>query len=281
MELRLFASTGVDLPIVGQGTWNVPEHGAELSEAKRALQRGIELGMVHIDTAEMYGSGRAEEIVAEATAGVSRDGLFLTSKVLPSNAGYEGTLRACERTLNRLRTSYLDLYLLHWPSAHPIEETMRAFEKLVADGKTRFIGVSNFDVRELQAAQAALRTERLVCNQVLYHLRERGIEAELLPYSRAQNVAIVAYTPFGRGRFAGSERGGILAKVAAKHEKTMRQVILNWIVRDAAVFTIPKASKVRHVEENAGAAGWSLDAEDVAAIDRAFPMHYDGTLATL
>src|SRR5581483_111978 len=171
---------GVPVPVIGQGTWDIPESGARRDEAVRALRRGIELGLTHIDTAEMYGNGRAEEIIGEAIGECDRASLFITSKVLPSNATYKGTLAACERSLRRIGTEYLDLYLLHWPSAHPLEETMRALETLVEQGKARFIGVSNFDVDQVREAQSYLRNVPLASDQVFYHLKERGPEAHLL-----------------------------------------------------------------------------------------------------
>src|SRR5437763_3666445 len=152
MTRKPFGGTGVAVPVIGQGTWDIPESGHRRAEAVRALRRGIELGMTHIDTAEMYGAGAVEEIVGEAATGVPRESLFVTSKVLPENATYKGTIAACERTLKRLRMEYLDLYLLHWPGPHPIGETMRGLEELVAQGKARHIGVSNFDVEELREA---------------------------------------------------------------------------------------------------------------------------------
>jgi len=282
MQTRLFAGTKAVLPVIGQGTWDIPEHGARVEEAVRALRRGFELGLAHVDTAEMYGSGRAEEIVAQALTGVPREQVFLTSKVLPSNASFKGTIAACERSLKRLGVAYLDLYLLHWPSSFAIEETMSALEQLVADGKTRFIGVSNFDVEDLKEAQSALRREPLACNQVLYHLKERGIEKRLLPFCKQSRVAIVAYTPFGRGKLAADMRaGGVLHEMATKHKKTARQIVLRFLTRDPDVFTIPKASTVKHVEENSGAADFELTAEDIAQIDGAFPARNNGRLATL
>lgn len=279
---KAFGPAGVDVPVIGQGTWDIPESGARRDEAIAALRRGIELGLTHIDTAEMYGSGRAEEIVGEAIAGVPRESLFITSKVLPTNATFKGTISACERSLRRIGTEYLDLYLLHWPSAHPLEQTMRALETLVEQGKARHIGVSNFDVDEVREAQSYLRNIPLACDQVLYHLKERGPEAHLLPYCAQQQIAIVGYTPFGRGRFPRKEAepGGVLGRIAREHGKTVRQVILNFLTRECNAFAIPKASRVEHVEENAGAAGWQLTAEDVSAIDAAFPVH-EGPLATL
>lgn len=283
MDFRRFGAAGILVPRIGQGTWEFPEHGPRLHEAKAALRRGVELGLVHIDTAEMYGSGRVEEIVGEALAGIDRARVFLASKVLPSNASFKKTIAACERSLRRLRTDYLDLYLLHWPGSFPIEETMGAFEQLVGDGKVRSIGVSNFDVEDLEAARNALRHAPLVCNQVLYHLRERGIEARVLPFCKAHDIAVVAYTPFGRGRFpaAAAKTGGILDRIARRSGKSVRQIILNFLTRDRSVFAIPKAARIAHVEENAGAAGWELDPDDVRVIDQAFPVEDDGQLATL
>ncbi len=271
------------MPVIGQGTWDIPESGAALLESKRALRRGVELGMVHIDTAEMYGNGRVEEIVADAICGLPREQLFITSKVLPGNASFRGVLSACERSLRRLKIDYLDLYLLHWPSEHSMKETMRGLEQLVRDGKARAIGVSNFEVKGLREAQSYLTRERLACNQVLYHMYERGIEREVIPYCRQQNMAVVGYTPFGRGKFptAHSPQGKKLEEVATAYGKTPRQVILDFLTRETNTFAIPKASTLVHVEENAGSVGWELSVQDVAALDVAFPVRYDGRLATL
>ncbi|HEX5275420.1 MAG TPA: aldo/keto reductase [Candidatus Rubrimentiphilum sp.] len=277
-----FGATGVAVPVVGQGTWDIPESGHRRAEAIRALRRGIELGMTHIDTAEMYGAGAAEEIVGEAVEGVPRQSLFITSKVLPENASYKGTIAACERTLRRLRTEYVDLYLLHWPGSHPIAETMRGLEELAAKGMARYIGVSNFDVEELREAQARLRSVKLAANEIYYNPAERGAEARLIPYCREQGIAVIGYTPFGRGRVLrkGSRGKSVLQSIAQKHGKTPRQVVVNFLTRDPDVFAIPKASNVAHVEENAGAAGWTLDQEDLAQIDGAFPV-VEGPLASL
>jgi diketogulonate reductase-like aldo/keto reductase len=282
MEKKPFGPGRVDVATIGQGTWDIPESGARRDEAIRALRRGIELGMTHIDTAEMYGSGRAEEIVGKAIADVPRETLFITTKVLPSNASYNGTIAACKGSLRRLGTRYLDLYLLHWPSAHPLEETMRALEALVEYGLARFIGVSNFDVDQVQEAQSYLRNVPLAADQVLYNLKERGPEARLLPYCEQQQIAFVGYTPFGRGRFPRkeAETSGVLGRIAAARGKTVRQVILNFLTRKPNAFAIPKASTLEHVEENAGASGWALTPDEVAAIDAAFPVH-EGPLATL
>lgn len=283
MRRKPFGKTGVDVPVIGQGTWDVPERGAGKRNAIAAIRRGIELGMTHLDTAEMYGSGRVEEILAEAIAPFPRDALFITSKVLPSNASFDGTLAACERSLERLGTDYLDLYLLHWPSSFPLEETMRALETLAERGLTRFVGVSNFEADEMERAAALLRHVPLACNQVLYHLRERGPERAVIPAARRLGSAVVAYTPFGRGDFPRAEArpDGVLGRISAKHATTPRAVILAFLTRFDNAFTIPKASKVEHVEENARAGTLVLDEHDVAAIDAAFPLGDDGPLAML
>lgn len=283
MKYKAFGATGVEVAVIGQGTWNAPESGSALAQARLALRRGIELGMTHVDTAEMYGAGRVEEFVGEAIAGLPRESLFVTTKVLPSNARYRDTLAAAERSLRRLRLPYVDLYLLHWPSEHPLEETMAALERLVLDGKARFIGVSNFDENAMIAAASHLRAVPLRCNQVLYHLKERGAE-RLLPAARERGIAIVGYTPFGRGRFprAGTEGGGVLDAIARRHGATVRQVILAFLTRDPGLFAIPKAARLAHVEENAAAADVRLDARDIAEIDAAFPKPPAGEpLATL
>jgi diketogulonate reductase-like aldo/keto reductase len=283
MRRKPFGATGEAVPVIGQGTWDMPESGARKAEAIRAMRRGIELGMTHIDTAEMYGSGEVERLVGEAIAGLARAPLFVASKVLPSNASYKGTIAACERSLKNLRLDYLDLYMLHWPSNVPLRETMRALGDLVHAGKTRFVGVSNFDVDEMLEARDLLGEIPLACDQVLYHLRERGVEHRLVPEARAANVAIVAYTPFGRGQFPrrSSAAAAALEQVAAKHGATPRQVMLAFLTREPNVFTIPKAATVAHVEENAGAGDLQLDAADIAAIDAAFPAASPGPLATL
>jgi diketogulonate reductase-like aldo/keto reductase len=270
---RKFGWTGVEVPIIGQGTWMIEGARDRERTAVEALRTGIDLGLTHIDTAEMYGNGRAEELVGEAIAG-RREDVFLTSKVLPSHATYEGTLRACEQSLRRLGTHYLDLYLLHWESEYPIAETMRAMARLIDEKQIRFAGVSNFDVPKLEAAQAALHHHKLASNQVLYHLKERGIERKLIPHCQRHGIALVGYTPFGRGAFprAGSAAGKALEAVAQRHGKTVRQVILHFLTRLEGTFTIPKSSNVEHTRENAGGAGWTLSPEDVQAIDRAFPV---------
>jgi diketogulonate reductase-like aldo/keto reductase len=282
LKVRAFGSTGIDLPVIGQGTWNMPESGALLAEAQRAIRRGIELGMTHIDTAEMYGSGRVEQLVGEAVRGVARESLFITTKVLPSNASYRGTLAAAEASIRRLGCEYLDLYLLHWPGNHPLGETMRALDDLVTQGKTRYVGVSNFEASEMLEAQALLQRARLACNQVLYHLCERGIEHDVLPGARRHGIAIVAYTPFGRGSFLRpARRRELLNRIARKHSATPHQVALAFLTRGSELFAIPKAARLEHVEENAAAGKLELDDSDLAEIDSAFPVGKPRPLATL
>jgi diketogulonate reductase-like aldo/keto reductase len=281
---RRLGFASVVVPPIGQGTWKM---GAARDRAREVatLRRGLELGLTHIDTAELYGDGRAEEMIAEALAGSGRkrDEIFLVSKVLPRNAGFAGTIAACDASLRRLRTDYLDVYLLHWPGPHPIEETMRAFEHLVQTGKIRFLGVSNFDVEDLEAARRALTRERIVCNQVLYHLGERGIERRVLPYCEQAEIAVVGYSPFGSGVFPSprTKGGRVLDEVAARHGATARQVALAFLVRRPSLFAIPKASTTAHVEDNAGTLALELSREDAGEIDRAFPTDHDGPLATL
>ncbi|HZO94412.1 MAG TPA: aldo/keto reductase [Candidatus Baltobacteraceae bacterium] len=268
---RPFGPARRQVPAIGQGTWNVPTRGAAADEAKRALRRGIELGMVHVDTAEIYGDGASERLVGEAIQGLPREQLFIVSKVAPSHATYDGTIRACEASLKRMRLDYLDCYLLHWRGGTPLGETMRAMERLVTDGKIRMLGVSNFEVDDLEEAAAALEREPIACNQILYHLGERTIEAHELPYCRERGIAIVGYTPFGRGDWHDSRGAHVLERIAAKHAATSRQVILAFLTREPGTFTIPKASTIPHVEENAGAGDLRLDPQDITAIDEAFP----------
>jgi diketogulonate reductase-like aldo/keto reductase len=241
-------------------------------EAIAALRRGLDLGMNHVDTAELYGSGEVETLVGEAIAR-RRDEVFLVSKVVPEHASYEGTLRACEKSLRRLRTDRLDCYLLHWPGRHPIAETIRAFEHLEQAGKIRSWGVSNFDVAELDEALAIAGPSRIACNQVLCHLDERAIEAAVLPWCARHSVALVAYSPFGAGRFVpgSSKRGAVLAEVARARGATPRQVALAFLARDPNVLVIPKAARVAHVEELAGAGDLVLSPDELARLDAAFP----------
>lgn len=271
MTERPFGTGFPPVPIIGQGTWNVPLRGAARDEAIRALRAGIDLGMVHIDTAEMYGDGGAETLVGEAIAGLPRERLFLVSKVLPSNASYAGTREAAHASMKRMGVDYLDCYLLHWRGSVPLRETMRALEKLVADGDIRALGVSNFDVEDLREAQGLLERERIACNQVLYHLGERSVEAHELPYCRANGIALVAYTPFGRGDWQRGHGTQLLERIAAAHGVSAHAVILAFLTRDDLTFAIPKAAKPAHVAANAAGGTFRLTPDEVAAIDRAFP----------
>jgi len=266
-----FGSTPYNVPKIGQGSWNLPLRGAGADEAKRALRRGVELGMTHIDTAEMYGDGGCERLIGEAIRTLPREALFIVSKVMPSNSSYAGTIAACEASLQRLGCDYLDGFLLHWRGSTPLRETLRAMERLVADGKIRTLGVSNFDVDDLREAHELLEREPLACNQVLYHLGERTIEAHEFAYCREHNVAIVGYTPFGRGDYEDQPGVAALERVADKHGATVRQVILAFLTRDPIAFAIPKASTVAHAAENAAAGDLVLDDDDIEAIETAFP----------
>ncbi|HEY5569646.1 MAG TPA: aldo/keto reductase [Gammaproteobacteria bacterium] len=270
MRTALFGSKRIDVPVVGQGTWNLER--ADEKTAVAALQAGIAAGMTHIDTAELYGGGRAERIVARAIAG-RRDEVFVVSKVLPSNAAYEDTLHACERTLERLGTDYLDVYLLHWRGDVPLAETFRAFETLERTGKIKAYGVSNFDVDDLEEALAITGEGRIACNQVLYHLLERSIEYALIPWCRNHDVAVVAYSPFGSGSFPALQRGGgqALAEIATQRSLSAHQVALAFLIKQGNVFAIPKAGSVGHVLKNAAAGDVELSAAEMHALDAAFP----------
>jgi diketogulonate reductase-like aldo/keto reductase len=268
---RIFGPTGRPVAAVGQGSWKIEASAADAAIA--ALRRGLDLGLTHIDTAEMYGSGAAEEIIGTAIAG-RRDEIFLVSKVLPGNASKRGTLAACEQSLRRLRTDRLDCYLLHWPGSHPLQDTIAAFESLVQGGKILSWGVSNFDVADLDAVAAIAGAGHPACNQVLYHLQERAIEHRVLPWCRRHGTAVVAYTPFGQSPAAFDSRtkpGRVLEEIAAAHQATPRQVALRFLLRHPDTFVIPKASTLPHVVENAAALSLELSDAELARIDAAFP----------
>ena len=228
MQKRPFGNAGVEVSVIGQGTWQLD--GRNNAGAMAALRRGLDLGMTHIDTAEMY--GEAEPLVAEAIAG-RRDEVFLVSKVLPSNASRAGTIKACERSLSRLKTDRLDCYLLHWRGSYPLEETFAAFEELVQAGKILSWGVSNFDADDLDEALDIVGEGKIACNQVLYHLQERAIEHAVIPWCEKHKVAVVAYSPFGQGRFPSpsSAGGRVLQEIADAHGATPRQVALAFLTR--------------------------------------------------
>ena len=268
MQARRFGSLDHEVSAIGQGTWQM---GRDKRSAVAALRRGLELGMAHIDTAEMYTG--SEEIVAEAIAG-RRDQVFLVSKVLPQNASRKGTIAACEQSLRRLGCERLDVYLLHWRGSHPLQDTVAGFEQLERDGKIGAWGVSNFDTDDLEELRAIAKPGRPVCNQVLYHLEERGIEHAVLPWCETHHVALVGYSPFGSGRFPSpsSAGGKALAKVAGRHGVSARQVALRFLIRRAALFTIPKASDPAHAAENAAAGKLHLSDSDLSEIEAAFPL---------
>jgi len=269
MEQRRFGSTGQKVAVIGQGTWQLDAR--RRAAAVAALRRGLELGATHLDTAELYGP--AEEIVGEAIAG-RREQVFLVSKVKPENASRRGALTACERSLARLRTDHLDCYLLHWAGPHPLEDTIAAFEQLRSEGKILAWGVSNFDVSELAAVRKIAGEGHPACNQVLYHLGQRAIEHAVIPWCEQHGAALVGYSPFGSGRFPGlrSPGGRVLARIAAAHGATPRQVALRFLVRRPSLFAIPKASTPEHAEENARAGALELTAAELAEIDAAFPL---------
>ena len=258
---------GRKVPVLGQGTWNIGDTASKRASEIAALLRGIECGMTLIDTAEMYGSGRSEELVGETIAG-QRDLVYLVSKVLPSNASAEGTVRACEASLKRLRTDVLDLYLLHWRGRYPLHETIRGFERLLEKGKIRAWGVSNFDVDDMEELFNTPGGTVCAANQVLYNPEHRGIEYDLLPWCEKNGVTVMAYSPVGQGGALLSSAS--VRKVAQKHGISSAQVALAWCLRKQ-LLAIPKAGSVGHVEENAAAASRELDAEDLAVIEEAYP----------
>jgi diketogulonate reductase-like aldo/keto reductase len=266
MRMRRFGTTGREVSIVGQGTWQIDE--SDWTSAVAALQRGLDEGMNHIDTAEMYGD--AELMVGEAIQG-RRDEVFLVSKVLPQNASARGTVAACERSLARLGTDRLDCYLLHWRGRYPLDETIAGFEALVRTGRILAWGVSNFDVDDLDEALAIAGPGKIACNQVLYHLEERAIEHAVMPWCERHGAAVTGYSPFGHGSFpdARTPGGRVLAEIAASHGATPRQVALAFLSRRA--FVIPKASTPEHAAENARAGDFELSDEEFARIDAAFP----------
>ena len=258
---------GERVPALGQGTWHMGENRRRAPEEAAAVRLGIELGMTLIDTAEMYGSGGAEEMVARAAEGL-RDDLFIVSKVYPHNASRAGVVAACERSLERLRTDRIDLYLLHWRGSIPLAETLEGFERLMRDGKIRHYGVSNFDRADMAEWVGLKGGETVAADQVLYNLSRRGPEWDLLPWCRERGIAIMAYTPLGQG---GLLRDRALAEVARRRNATPAQVALAWLLKQEGMIVIPKAARLEHVRENRGALDVVLTEEDLSALDRAFP----------
>jgi diketogulonate reductase-like aldo/keto reductase len=271
MEYRPFGPTKQEVSVIGEGTWYIEQ--SQRDPAIAAIREGIDLGMNHVDTAELYGNGEAERIISKAIAG-RRDEVFLVSKVQPGHASKKGTMTACDKSLSRLGTDHLDCYLLHWQSSYPLEETIGAFEQLKNDGKIRSWGVSNFGVDDMEAVLEIAGRGKLTCNQVLYHLRDRSIESSVIPWCAKHGVAVVAYSPYGHGDFPGprTKEGQILAEIAKTHNATPRQIALSFLTRDPSVFAIPKGSTPEHVTENAGAGEIHLSKDEISGIDKAFPI---------
>ena len=264
---KLKLPMGVEIPVLGQGTWRMGEAAKERAAEVKALQLGIDAGMTLIDTAEMYGNGGAEEVTGAAIRG-RRDAVFLVSKVLPSNAGRRQTVAACERSLKRLAVECIDLYLLHWRGAVPLAETLAGFQDLVQAGKIRSFGVSNFDLKDMAEWSALVGAAATQTNQVLYNVGERGIDFDLLPWCAAKGVTVMAYSPLAQAAF---RRSPGLERVARRHDASVAQIMLAWCLRHPSVFAIPKSSHPERVRENARAAEIVLTAEDLGAIDQDFP----------
>ncbi len=275
MDLKELGTSRVKVPAVGIGTWGIGGFSSpdttDDSQAILTLRKGIELGMYLIDTAEMYGAGHAEEIVGKAIKPFPRLEVFIVSKVLPENLHYADVIKAAERSLKRLQTDWIDLYLIHFPNPGiPLMETIEAMEKLVERNLVRFIGVSNFDVSQMDEARSCLLNNDIVVNQVEYSLLERSIERDVLPYCAEQQTTVMAYTPLAKGRLA---RNRFLQKIGKKYRKTAAQVALNWLIAKENVVAIPKAINIDHLEENAGAMGWRLSGDDAERISSYFINH--------
>jgi diketogulonate reductase-like aldo/keto reductase len=259
--------SGERVPALGQGTWHMGENRRRAADEAAALRLGIDLGMTLIDTAEMYGSGGAEEVIARAADGI-RDNVFIVSKVYPHNGSRDGVVAACERSLKRLATDRIDLYLLHWRGSIPLAETLEGFQRLQRDGKIRHHGVSNFDRADMAEWLALAGGETVAADQILHNLACRGPEWDLVPWCREHQVAIMAYTPLGTGGMLGKPA---LAEIARRRGATPAQIALAWLLRQEGTIVIPKASRPEHVRENRGALDVALTEEDLAALDRAFP----------
>lgn len=258
---------GTTVPAFGLGTWRMGEQAKARAAEVAAIRLGLELGATLIDTAEMYGEGGAEEVIAEALGG-KRDRIFIVSKVYPHNASHAGVVAACERSLKRLKTDRIDLYLLHWPGSHPIAETVQGFEQLRRAGKIRYWGVSNFDLAEMEDVWALKDGGHCASDQVLYNLSRRGPEFDLIPAALKRSMPIMAYSPLEQGRL--TRKPGIDA-VARRHGKTIWQIALAWTLAQPGVIAIPKAVKPEHVRENVAAVSIKLGKEDLEALDRDFP----------
>ncbi|WP_079912202.1 aldo/keto reductase [Paenibacillus sp. 32352] len=281
MLYRRLGVTDVQIPVIGQGTWKLGENPSNAAREIEALRFGLENGMTLIDTAEEYAKGGSERIVGEAIADVRKE-VFLVTKVSAKNCSYEGVLRAAEASLERLRTGYIDLYLQHWPSPQfEVAETMSAMAELVDRGWVRYVGVSNFSPELMMEAQRALGKHPLACNQVGYHLNDRSVEKDILPYCRSNGITVMGYSPFGyapevfgkKGFPApGTKERAILEQIGARHGRTAHQVALNWILRQEGMVTIPKAAGIEHIRDNRNAIGWELDVTELELIESAFPV---------
>jgi diketogulonate reductase-like aldo/keto reductase len=258
---------GERIPALGQGTWEMGEDPVERDEELRALRLGLDLGLTLIDTAETYGDGASEDLVGEAIDG-RRDEVFLVSKVLPANATRHGTIEACERSLKRLRTDRLDMYLLHWRGQLPLDKTVEAMNELKDAGKIRHWGVSNFDAVDLAELVMLAGGDAVETDQVLYNPFHRGIEYELLPWCRDRGMPIMAYSPTNRGKLIEND---VVVEIATKHDAAPSQIALAWVLRHDGVCAIPKAAMHEHVRENRGALDIRLDTEDVKLLDEEFP----------
>lgn len=259
--------SGEEVPVLGQGTWHMAEGKHSRAQEISALRTGLDLGMTLIDTAEMYGDGRAEELVGEAVQG-RRDQVFIVSKVLPSHATTEGTIRACEQSLERLKTDWIDLYLLHWRGSIPLRETVDGFRELIRRQKIRYWGVSNFDVDDLAELINLNNGEDVATDQVLYNLSRRGIEFDLLPWCHRHRIPVMAYSPIGQGRLLHNHA---VHAVAKRHHASPTQIALAWVIRRDGVIAIPQAGVPEHVQENRKALDINLTEEDLVHLDRAFP----------
>jgi diketogulonate reductase-like aldo/keto reductase len=267
MSLKVTLPSGETVPALGQGTWQMAETASRRKQEIEALRLGVELGMTLVDTAEMYGEGASEELVAEALVG-ERDRLFLVSKVYPHNASRQGVVQACERSLRRLKTDRLDLYLLHWRGSVPLEETVAGFEELRRSGKIRHWGVSNFDVDDMEELLRVPSGENCAANQVLYNVTRRGPEFDLIPWMTEHRMPLMAYSPIEQGRLP---RGGVLQRIGQKYGASPFQIALTWLLQTPDVIAIPKASSPDHVRDNHRALEIRLSPEDLKAIDAEFP----------
>lgn len=259
--------SGREIPVLGQGTWRMGERSDRFQAEVDALRLGIDLGMTLIDTAEMYGEGGAEKVVAQAITD-RRDEVYLVSKFYPYNASYDGLIAACDRSLSRLKTDYLDLYLLHWRGSTPLSETLKGLQHLQQAGKILDYGVSNFDTDDMEEAQSLSGGDKIVTNQVLYNLMRRGIEWDLLPWCKERNIPIMAYSPVEQRAFVNNSQ---LQDIAAKHDATSTQIALSWLLHQDNIISIPKATNRDHVRENRAALDIKLTEEDLQKLDRLFP----------